>query len=213
MPKILLLYTLITLVILYTEFVLIWTPPWPHERNIFKNRYSLISQNFVWKLNFFPRQAMPKKFFALHFQYIGDTPYRVWIDLNNSLTTWKRTIFKVRYSLNLQNYVWKPNFFPRLAMPTILFPHTLITLVMLHTEFGLIWTTWQHEKKTIFIVRYSLNSQNSVWKPNFFPRQAMPTILFPHTLITLVMLHTEFGLIWTFPWQHEKELFLKFVMR
>ena len=37
-----LLYTVITLVILNTEFGLIWTSPWPDEKDFFKN-----SQNFA----------------------------------------------------------------------------------------------------------------------------------------------------------------------
>ena len=111
----------ITLVIILTEFGLIYTSPWPHERIIFKICYSLNSQNSVWKPDFFPRQAMPNNFFALEFCYIGDTPNWVWVDLNNSLITWKRTIFKIHYSLNSKNSVWKPNFFPRQAMPKRLF--------------------------------------------------------------------------------------------
>ena len=45
------------------------------------------------KTNFFPKQAKPKIFFALHSHYTGDTPYRVWFDLDNSLTRWKKNFF------------------------------------------------------------------------------------------------------------------------
>ena len=31
-----------------------------------------------------------------------------------------------------------------------------------------------------------------------------------YTLITMMILHTEFGLIWTTPWPDEKDLVLKF---
>ena len=118
---------------------------------------------------------MPKRPFALHSNFIVDASYRVRIDLNNSLTTWERTISKIRYSLNSRNTVWKPNFFPIQAMPKNLLLFTLITLVILHTEFGLIWTPpWPHERN-IFKIRYSLNSQNFEWKPNFFPGQAIAT--------------------------------------
>ena len=34
-----------------------------------------------------------------------------------------------------------------------------------------------------------------------------------YTLITLVILHTEFGFIWTTPWPDENDLFLKFIIR
>ena len=50
-------------------------------------------------------------FFALHSHYTGDTPYRVWFDLDNSLTRWKKLEFsKIRNSRNSQNSVWKNNF-------------------------------------------------------------------------------------------------------
>ena len=42
-------------------------------------------------------QAIPTTFFALHSHYTGDTPYRVWFDLDSSLTRWKRTSFKIPF--------------------------------------------------------------------------------------------------------------------
>ena len=45
------------------------------------------------KTNFFPKQAKLKIFFALHSHYTGDTPYRVWFELDNSLTRWKKNLF------------------------------------------------------------------------------------------------------------------------
>ena len=45
----------------------------------------------------FPRQAIAKILFVLDSKYTGDTPYRVWFDLDNSLTRWKRPIFKMIY--------------------------------------------------------------------------------------------------------------------
>ena len=91
------------------------------KRPIFKIRYSRNSQFSVWKTNFFPRQAIPKKLFVIHFRYAWDTPYRIWFNLNNSFTRWKRPIFKIRYSRNSQISVWKTNFFPRQAIPKIIF--------------------------------------------------------------------------------------------
>ena len=102
--KFFLFYTLITLVVLHTEFSFIWTTPWPDENELFlkfaKIRKSRNSQNSVWKPNFFPRQAIPKIIFVLHFHYTGDTSYRFWFYLNNSLTRWKRPIFKIPFSRN-----------------------------------------------------------------------------------------------------------------
>ena len=53
-------------------------------------------------------------FFALHCHYTGDIQYRVWFDLDNSLTRWKRFFLKFSKNLNSrnsQNSVSKPNFF------------------------------------------------------------------------------------------------------
>ena len=87
------------------------------KRPNFKILYLRILQISVWNTNFFPRQAMPKTIFALHSSYPWDTRYRVWFALNNSLTRWKRPIFKIRYLRISQISVWKTNFFPRQTMP------------------------------------------------------------------------------------------------
>ena len=58
------------------------------KKNFFKTPFSRNSQNSVRKPNFFPRQALPF-FFALHSHYTGETQYRVWFDLDNSLTRLK----------------------------------------------------------------------------------------------------------------------------
>ena len=100
-----------------------------------------------------------------------------------------------------------------LGIPIFLL-YTLITQVILHWEFGLIWTTpWPHEKEFFLKfskIRNSRNSQNSVWRPIFFPRQAIPEIFLLYTFITLLILNTEFGLIWTTPWPDKKRFFFKF---
>ena len=44
--------------------------------------------------NFFPRQAIPKLLFVLCFIYTGDTPSRVWLDLNKFLTDKKELFLK-----------------------------------------------------------------------------------------------------------------------
>ena len=103
------------------EFGSIRTTPWPDEKEFFLKFSKILnsrnSQNSVWTPKYFPRQAIPKHLFALHSHYIGDTPYRVWFDLNNSLTRWKRHFFKIPFSRNSKSSVWKPNLFPRQAKP------------------------------------------------------------------------------------------------
>ena len=73
----------------------------PMKKNYFlkftKIHNSRNSQISVWKPNYFLRLAITKILFALHSHYTGDTRYRDWFDLNNSLTRWKRSIFKVPF--------------------------------------------------------------------------------------------------------------------
>ena len=180
------------------------------KKPIFKTSFSRNSKSSVWKPNLFPNQAKPKKLFALYSHCTGDTPYRVWFDLDNSLTRWKNLFLKVLFREIQKVPYEKPNFF--LGKPNQYFlPYTVITLVILNTEFGLLWATpWPDEKQLILKfskIRNSRNLQNSVWKPIFFPLQAIPTNFWLYTVITLVIPNTEFGLIWTTPWPNEEELF------
>ena len=87
---------------------------------IFENRISEKVEISDWNTNFFSRQAIPKILFVLHSRYPWDTPYRVWFDLDNSLTRWKRPIFEIIYSKKSQISVWNANFFPRQAIAKIL---------------------------------------------------------------------------------------------
>ena len=82
--------------------------------------------------------------------------------------------------------------------------------MILHSEFGLIWTTpWPDEKDLFLKISFSRNSKSTAWNPNFFPVKVYQLFLLC-TLISLVILHSKFGLICTTPWPDEKELFLKF---
>ena len=145
------------------------------KRSIFKIRFLRNSQISVWRTNFFPRQTIPKILFVLQSSYPWDTRYRVWFDLNNSLTRWKRSIFKIRFLRNSQISVWKTNFFPRQAIPKILF--VLQSSYPWNTRYQ-VWFTLNNSltrwKRPFFKIRYLRNSQISVWNTNFFPRQAIP---------------------------------------
>ena len=91
--KYILLYTVITIVILNAEFGLIWTTPWPDEEDQFLKLLFREFKKFYMKTQPFPSQAKRKILFALHCHYNGDTQNRVWFDLGNSLTRWKRIFF------------------------------------------------------------------------------------------------------------------------
>ena len=146
-PTTFLLYTLITLVILPTAFDWIWTIPWPDEKELFLK------------------------------------------------------LSKIPNSRNSQNHVWKTVFFLGKLYQNFLL-YTLITLVILPTAFDWIWTIPWPDEKELFLkfskIPNSRNSQNPVWKTVFFLGKLYQNFLL-YTLITLVILHTAFGLIWTTP--------------
>ena len=126
------------------------------------------------KTHFFPRQAKEKILCALHYHYTGDTQCRVWFDLGKSLTRWKTIIFKILKNPQFAKFAklrMKNHFSPRQALPTTFFIYTLITLVILNTEFGLVWTTPWSAEKEFFLkfskIRNSRNSPNYVWKTIF----------------------------------------------
>ena len=77
------------------------------KRPIFKICYSRNSQISEFA-NFANNRTLSERLFLLHSTYTGDTPFRVWSNLNNFLTQWKRTIFKIPYSRNSKISVWKP---------------------------------------------------------------------------------------------------------
>ena len=58
----------------------------PHLRIIVRLKFTNITNISVRKTTFFPRLAIAKILFVLDSTYNGDTPYRVWLDLNDSLT-------------------------------------------------------------------------------------------------------------------------------
>ena len=116
----------------------------PMKKTFFNIPFSRNSKSSIWKHNFFPRQAKPKILFALHCNYTGDTQYRVWFDLDNSLTRWKRIFFlnSRKFAIReIRKIPYENPFFSRQAIPTTFLTYTVLTLVILNTECGLIWTT------------------------------------------------------------------------
>ena len=150
------------------------------KRPVFKSRYSQNSQIFVRKTNVFPIQAIAKILFLLHPTYTGYTPFQVWFNLNNFLTQWKKELFLKFFIRETQKLPYEILTFSYKASnnKNSFFSYNLITLVILHTEFGLIWKLpWPDEN-------FSLHK---LWQKFFFS----------YTLPTQVILHNKFGLIWT----------------
>ena len=248
------------------------------KRPIFRIPFSQKSKSSVWNSNLFAGQAIAQLLLALHCHHTVDTQYRVWFDLDNSLTRWKRIFLKfwqIRNSRNSQNSVWKPIFFLGKLYQQIFALHSHYTGDTLYRVSLVLDKSLTRWKRTIIKIPFSQNSNSFVWKPNFFPMQAIQQLLFAlhfhytgdtpcrvwldldnsltrsflmkknffkilknsqfaklakfrtktqffflgklyrnffllYTFITLVILHTKFGFIWTTPWPDEKELFLKF---
>ena len=121
------------------------------------------------KYELFSRQAIAKTLFVLDSRYTRDTLYRVWFDLNNSLTQWKRPIFKIRYLRNSQISVWKTNFFLGKLYQKFLLFYTLSRPKILHTEFDPIWTTPWPDEKDLFLKFFIRNNCNiPIEKLTFF---------------------------------------------
>ena len=99
------------------------------------------------KISFSPRQKISKILFVLHFDYNGDSPCRFWFDLNNSLTRWKKNQFLIFANCEIRKFPYENFrfFLGKIYQKFFLFC-TLTTIVILQTEFGLIWTTpWPDE--------------------------------------------------------------------
>ena len=90
-------------------------------------------------------------FFALHSLYTADTLYRVWFDLDNSLTRWKRPLLKFLFHEIQKVPHENPTYFLGKLNQKNFLLYIVITLVILNTEFGLIWTTpWPDDKEIFF---------------------------------------------------------------
>ena len=150
--KFVLCYTLGTNGILHDQFRLIWTTPWPDEKDLFLKFVIREIRKFPYEvLTFFLDKLQQKILFALQSRYKCNTPYRVWLDLNNSLTRWKRPIFKIPYSRKTQISLWKTNFFVGKLYQKFFLSQSLPTLGKLHTKFGSIWTTlWPNQRGLFF---------------------------------------------------------------
>ena len=165
--------------ILHNEFGLIWTTPWSDEKDLFLKLVIREIRKFPYEiLTFFPRQLIAKILFVLHSNYTGDTPYRVWFDLDDSLVWWKRSIFKIGYSGNTQISVWNTNFFPRQPIAKILVLHSNYTGDTPYRVWFDLDNSLVRWIRPIFKIGYSGNTQISVSNTNFFLRQPIAKILF-----------------------------------
>ena len=87
---------------------------------------------------------------------------------------------------------------------------SLLNLRILHTKFGSIWTTSWPDKIYLFLKFLFREIQKIPYEIlTFFLGKLHQKFFLFYILITLVILHAEFGLIWTTPWPDKVSIFLK----
>ena len=198
----------------------------PIKRPIFKIHFSRNSKSSVWNTNFtfdtpwkyvwYSMKVRQTILFVSEPTYPEDTPYQVWFDLKN-FSTRKKGLFLKFLLREIQKVPYeKLTFFlGKLYQKFFLF-YILITLVILHAEFGLIWTTPWPDKISIFLkIEWANNkriSRYSRLKYELFSRKVRRTFFLSQSLPTLGIHHTKFGLIRTTSWPDKKDLILSLLI-
>ena len=103
--------------------------------------------------------------------------------------------------------VRKTNFFPRQLYKKLFLLFTFITLVILHTKFGSLWTT-RPDKISIFLkIEKAKKSILPIEIRFFFLWKLGGPFFLNQSLPTLRILHTKFGLIWRTSWPDKNTYF------
>ena len=168
-----------TLGILHTEFGLIWTTSWPDKKDLFLKLHIWKNCKFPYEKLFFFLGELYKKLFLL---YTFITPVILHTKFGSFWTTRHDEI-----SIILKKEKSKTSIFPveirifflwTLGGPFLL-NQSLPTLRILHTKFGLIWTTSWPDEKDLFLKILIWKYRKFPYKKlSFFPRQAIQKTLF-----------------------------------
>ena len=140
-------YTQTTQGILHAGFGLIWTTPWPDNKDLVLKFANREFRKFPYEIITFFLDKLLQKFLSptlyLHRGYFIPSLVQFGQVLDQS----NITSVKIRYSQNSQISVWKPNFFPRQALPKVI---GASDSVYTDYEFELIWTTSWPDQKALF---------------------------------------------------------------
>ena len=91
--------------------------------------------------------------------------------------------------------------------------YTFITLVIVHTKCGSLWTIPRPDKNSIFLkIEKSKKSIFPIEIRTLFWKSWADRSFWSQSLPTLGILHPKFGLIWTTSWPDKKGLFLKLLI-
>ena len=200
-----------TLGILHTKFGLIWTASWPVKKDLF---FKLL----IWKNRKLPHEKLIfflvnlyKEFFLLYTFIIlviihtncGSLWTTPWPDENSIFLKIEKSK-KLIFPIEIRTF-----FLEKLGGPFFL-SESLPTLGILHTKFGLIWTASWPDKKDLFF-------KLLIWKNRKLPHEKLVFFLVNlykeffllYTFITLVIIHTKCGSLWTTPWPDKNSILLK----
>ena len=198
-----------TLGILHTKFGLIWTTSWPDKKDLFQKLLIWKNRKFPYEKLIFFLGKQYKKFFLLStfitlviiHAKCGSLWTTPWPDKNSiflKIEKSKKSIFPIEIQIFFLEKLGGP-FFLSQSLPT------------LHTKFGLIWTTSWPDKKDLFLklLIFKKNCKFPYEKLNFFLGKLYKKIFLLYTIITLVIIHTKCGSLWTTPWPDKNSIFLK----
>ena len=207
-------YTLSTHGILHTQFGLIWTSPWPDEKDLFLKFDIREIRKFPYEILTFLLGKLQQKFFLfytlgthgiVHTQFgsLWTNPWPDEKDLFLKLLIWNNRKFP---------YEKLTFFLGKLQQKFFLF-YTLVTHGILLTEFGSIWTSpWPDEKDLFlkFVIREIRKFPYEIL--TFLLGKLQQKFFLFYTLGTHGILHTQFVSLWTTPWPDEEDLFLKLLI-
>ena len=158
-------------------------------------------------MNFFLEKLSGPFFYLRVYLPWGYTiPSLVWFE--QLLDPIKRPIFKFLFrEIQKVPYEILTFFLGKLYQKLFSF-YILTTLVILHAKFGLIWTTpWPDEKNQLIKFLFREIQKVPYEILTFFLGKLYQKFFLFYFLITLVIPHAGFGLIWTTPWPDKISMF------
>ena len=126
------------------------------------------SQFSAYISNLFPKSAILKNTFCSTFYKHRETPYHSCVDLDNSISRQKNTLFRNWIFERVQIFLRKTNFFPKRAIAKC-FSSTIYLQGIHHTKFS--WnleTVWPRQKYYHSKLNNRINHKNTDEKINFY---------------------------------------------
>ena len=201
-----------TLGIFHTKFGLIWTTFWSDKKDLFLKVVIWNNRKFPYeKLIFFLGKLYHKFFLFYNLVTLGILGAKfgsIWT------TPWpdEKDLFLKFVICEIRKFQYeKLTFFLGKLYEKFFLFYRLVTHGKLDPKFGSLWTTpWPGEKDLFLKFVICENRKFQYEKLTFFLGKLYRKFFLFYNLVTLGILGTKFGSIWTTPWPDEKDLFLKF---